>query len=73
MIRRKVYADVDLVALTSDDEGLPVAVIESLSSGCPVVSTRVGGVPELIEEGVSGFMAETGPAGGFRPGLTFGA
>ncbi len=68
----EVYADVDLVALTSDDEGLPVAVIESLSSGRPVVSTSVGGVPELIEEGVSGFMAEPGRPEDFARALRLG-
>lgn len=58
--RANVYAALDLVTLTSANEGLPVAVIESLSAGKPVVATRVGGVPELIEEGVSGYMAEPG-------------
>lgn len=56
--RPDVYSALDLVALTSGNEGLPVAVIEALSSGKPVVATRVGGVPELIEDGVSGFIAE---------------
>ncbi len=56
--RADVYSAVDLVALTSGNEGLPVAVIEGLSAGKPVVATRVGGVPELIEDGVTGFIAE---------------
>ncbi|MBI1390064.1 MAG: glycosyltransferase [bacterium] len=56
--RARVYQALDLVALTSGNEGLPVAVIEALSSGKPVVATRVGGVPELIEDGVTGFIAE---------------
>ncbi len=65
----EVYADADIVALTSDDEGLPVAVIEALSSGRAVVATRVGGVPELVEEGVSGFLAERGDASDFARAL----
>lgn len=56
--RADVYSAVDLVALTSGNEGLPVAVIEALSAGKSVMATRVGGVPELIEDGVTGFIAE---------------
>ena len=55
-----IYADTDLLVLTSDNEGLPVAVIEALASACPVVSTRVGGVPELINEGVTGYITPPG-------------
>jgi glycosyltransferase involved in cell wall biosynthesis len=55
-----IYADTDLLALTSDNEGLPVAVIEAMASGRPVVATRVGGVPELVEEGVTGYMVPPG-------------
>ena len=65
----EIYADADISALTSDDEGLPVAVIESLSSGRAVVATRVGGVPELVEEGVSGYLAERGDAEDFARAL----
>lgn len=56
--RERVYQAIDLTVLTSANEGLPVAIIESLSAGKPVVATQVGGVPELIEEGKSGFLAE---------------
>jgi glycosyltransferase involved in cell wall biosynthesis len=44
-----VYADLDLLVLPSLNEGLPVAIVEALSAGVPVVATRVGGVPELLE------------------------
>lgn len=65
----EVYADSDIVALTSDDEGLPVAVIEALASGRIVVATNVGGVPELVEDGISGFLAERGNADDFARAL----
>ncbi len=56
----RVYRDLDLVVLTSANEGLPVVIIEALASGTPAVATRVGGVPELIEEGKTGYIVEPG-------------
>ena len=49
-----VYADLDLLVNTSLNEGTPVAVIEAMAAGVPVVATRVGGVPDLITDGVTG-------------------
>jgi glycosyltransferase involved in cell wall biosynthesis len=48
------YADLDVVALTSLNEGSPVALIEALASARPVVSTAVGGVPEVVLHGETG-------------------
>jgi glycosyltransferase involved in cell wall biosynthesis len=45
-----IYADLDVLALTSDNEGTPVAVIEAMATGVPVIATDVGGVKELISE-----------------------
>jgi glycosyltransferase involved in cell wall biosynthesis len=50
----KIYADLDVVVLTSLNEGLPVAVIEAMASQKPVVAYDVGGVKDLIESGVNG-------------------
>jgi glycosyltransferase involved in cell wall biosynthesis len=48
------------VALTSDSEGLPVSLMEAGACGVPAVATAVGGVPELIEDGVTGLLAKPG-------------
>jgi glycosyltransferase involved in cell wall biosynthesis len=47
---RSLYADMNVLALTSNNEGTPVAVIEAMAAGVPVIATDVGGVRELISE-----------------------
>ncbi len=54
----RVYADLDVVALASRNEGSPVALIEAMAAGRAVVSTRVGGVPDLVTHGESGLLVE---------------
>jgi glycosyltransferase involved in cell wall biosynthesis len=53
----RLYADLDVVVLTSRNEGSPVALIEAMAAGVPVVSTAVGGVPDVVAHGVSGLLA----------------
>ena len=53
----KLYADFDVVALTSRNEGSPVALIEAMAAGAPVVSTEVGGVADVVQHGVTGLLA----------------
>ena len=43
-----LYREFDLLAITSNNEGTPLAMIEALSQGCAVVSTEVGGVVDLM-------------------------
>ena len=50
----RIYADLDVVALTSRSEGSPVSLIEALAAARPVVSTAVGGVPEVVVDGETG-------------------
>jgi glycosyltransferase involved in cell wall biosynthesis len=47
---RTLYADLDVLAVTSNNEGTPVAVIEAMAAGVAVIATDVGGVRELISE-----------------------
>lgn len=51
-----IYADLDVLVVSSDNEGTPVSAIEAMASGKPVVATRVGGLPDLIEDGVTGYL-----------------
>jgi glycosyltransferase involved in cell wall biosynthesis len=52
-----VYAACDVIALTSSNEGTPVTVIEALAAGVPVVSTNVGGVADIVDDGRTGLLA----------------
>lgn len=53
---RLVWAAADVGLLLSDSEGLSNAVLEGLAAGVPMICTAVGGNPELIEDGVNGFL-----------------
>ena len=50
----------DLLVLPSFAEGVPVVLMEAMAAGKPVVTTRIAGVPELVEDGVSGLLVPPG-------------
>jgi len=54
------YAAFDGMILPSVNEGTPVSAIEALAAARPVVATRVGGVPDVVEDGVDGFLVDPG-------------
>ncbi|MGB9842133.1 MAG: glycosyltransferase family 4 protein [Candidatus Bathyarchaeales archaeon] len=54
----RLYQAADIFAFSTFYENLPFAVLEALSTGLPVVTTRVGGIPEMIESGRNGFLVE---------------
>jgi glycosyltransferase involved in cell wall biosynthesis len=53
-----VYAAADVVVLTSDNEGMPVSLIEAAMVGCPAVTTRVGSTDEVVLDGKTGFVVD---------------
>lgn len=61
----EVLAASDIVALTSWNEGTPVSLIEAHAASCPVVTTRAGGVEDIVEHGVTGFITESGDSAMF--------
>jgi glycosyltransferase involved in cell wall biosynthesis len=55
-----VYAATDLVMVTSDTEGIPHVLLEAMGQGIPVVSTAVGGIPEIVTSGENGLLVPMG-------------
>ena len=52
----KHIADSDVFILTSVEEGIPIVIIEALALGKPVIATAVGGIPEVVKDGVNGIL-----------------
>jgi glycosyltransferase involved in cell wall biosynthesis len=55
----RVYADSDLVVLSSRNEGTPVSLIEAAATGRAIVATDVGGVSDVVRHGVSGLLSRS--------------
>ena len=65
-----IYAASDVVALSSDNEGTPVSLIEALASGRGVVGTRVGGVPSVVTDGETGLLVPPNDPVGLAAAIT---
>ncbi len=66
-----VVQALDVIVLTSISEGLPVTLLEAMLLGKPVVGTRVGGVPEVVKDQVTGFLVSSGDAAAFAERLLY--
>jgi glycosyltransferase involved in cell wall biosynthesis len=55
-----IYADLDALVISSHNEGTPFTLIEAMAAGCPVVSTDVGGVADLLRAGAWGELTPPG-------------
>ncbi len=55
----RLLKTMNVFALSSLSEGMPITVLEAMAAGSPVVATKVGALPELVEEGKTGFLVES--------------
>ena len=54
--RNAIFENIDILIVTSETEGLSLAILEALASGTPIIATNVGGNPELVHENKNGFL-----------------
>ena len=64
-----VYAALDAFVLPSHQEALPLALLEAMQAGCPVLATRVGGIPEAVDDERAGLLVEPGRPDRLAEGL----
>jgi glycosyltransferase involved in cell wall biosynthesis len=58
--KTKALESADLFILPSLHEDMPIAIIEAMSYGLPIISTKTGGIPEMVIDGTNGFLLEPG-------------
>jgi glycosyltransferase involved in cell wall biosynthesis len=63
------YAAMDVLVLPSYEEGFPMVILEALACGVPVIATRVGDIPRLVEPGNTGWLIDAGDVAGLTAAL----
>jgi glycosyltransferase involved in cell wall biosynthesis len=56
----RFYASIDIFALPSYNEGMPMTVLEAMAAGKPVIATRVGSIPDIVRDGETGLLYTAG-------------
>jgi len=67
---RSFYSASNLVAVPSRQDNLPNVILEAFACGVPVIGSRVGGIPDAVREGETGWLAEVGDVSGWAGTLT---
>jgi glycosyltransferase involved in cell wall biosynthesis len=66
---RSKIRELDVFVLPTRGDNLPVSILEAMANALPVVSTRVGGIPEQIEDGATGYLVEPGDVDGLAAAM----
>ena len=69
--RKEIFSKIDMLVVPSTGENYPFIIREALFSSVPVISTRIAGVPEIIEDGVDGFLYDHGDTKGLAKLFNF--
>lgn len=69
--KRKLFDESDIYCLPSKNEGMPMSVLEAMAHGLAAIATPVGGVPQVIDDGVNGLLVSVGDAGQLAETLSF--
>jgi glycosyltransferase involved in cell wall biosynthesis len=64
-----IYAAMDVFVLPSLNEGLPMTILEAMAASKPVIATRVGAIPKVIQDGETGLLVDPGDTDGLRNAL----
>ena len=67
--RNHLLATSDVLVLPSHQEGVPMAILEAMAHGLPVIATPVGGIPDVIQHGREGLLVEVGNRGALTAAL----
>jgi glycosyltransferase involved in cell wall biosynthesis len=67
--RDDIYGNTDILVVTSETEGLSLAILEAMASGTPVIASNVGGNPELVKNNQNGFLYEYADAEGLSKNI----
>jgi glycosyltransferase involved in cell wall biosynthesis len=65
----RIYADTDILVVSSNNEGTTVSAIEAMAAGRPVIATQVGGLPDLIDHGQTGLLVPPGDRDGLATAM----
>lgn len=70
--KKELLQSCNVLVLPSYNEGLPISILEGMSYGLPIISTNVGGIPEIVKDGYNGFLVNPGDLNGIHKAiLTF--